>query len=76
MLRILVIVTLVGYVLYKLGLFRGIFNPLVNKGPGPGRNFSRPNDGNVNIDSVPEDKQPTRKSRHQGGEYVDYEEVK
>lgn len=76
MLRILVIVTLVGYVLYKLGLFRGLINPVINKGPGPGRNFKRPADGNVNIDSMPEEKHRTRQSHPKGGEYVDYEEVK
>lgn len=75
MLRILLIVTLVGYVLYKLGLFRGLLNA-VTRDPGPGRSFRRPADGNVNIDSVPEDKQRTRHSGHKGGEYVDYEEIK
>lgn len=76
MLRILVIVTLVGYVLYKLGLFRGLINHTI-KGPGAGRDFKRPGEGNVNIDSVPDDnKNPTRHSRFKGGEYVDYEEIK
>jgi hypothetical protein len=79
MLRLLLIITLVGYVLYKLGLFRALTNPAI-RGNGPGRNFGskRPPDGNVNIDSVPDPGQDAAKKRagYKGGEYVDYEEVK
>lgn len=75
MLRILVIVTLVGYVLYKLGLFRGLINPVI-KGPGPGGSFKRSGDSKVNIDSAPDEKHRSQQPRYKGGEYVDYEEVK
>ncbi|HLT81443.1 MAG TPA: hypothetical protein VKZ86_10460 [Cyclobacteriaceae bacterium] len=69
--RILLIIALVGYVLYKLGIFRLLLGTSMR-----GQNhFRRPNDGNVNIDSVPPDKQ-SRKAGFKGGEYVDYEEVK
>lgn len=69
------VVTLVGYVLYKLGLFRGLFNPVIRQ-PREERNFKRPADGNVNIDSVPKDKNRPRHASDKGGEYVDYEEIK
>lgn len=69
--RILLIIALVGYILYKLGVFRIVLGTSV-RGQA---HFKRPNDGNVNIDSVPPDKQ-SRKSEFKGGEYVDYEEVK
>lgn len=75
MLRILLIVTLVGYVLYKLGLFRALINPPIRE-PRTGRNFNRPPDGNVNIDSVPDEKRKSRHAGNKAGEYVDYEEVK
>ena len=65
------IIALMGYVLYKLGIFRIVLNS-----PTRGQaHFRRPNDGNVNIDSVPHDKR-SRKADFQDGEYVDYEEVK
>ncbi len=70
MLRILLIISLVGYVLYKFGLFR--FQ--VNQHP-PHQNFNRrPPNGNINID--PTKQTPKKKSDFKGGEYVDYEEVK
>lgn len=75
MLRVLLIVTLVGYVLYKLGLFRGLLKA-ATRDSGPGRHFKRPVDGNVNIDSMPEERRRGRPSQHKEGEYVDYEEIK
>ena len=68
--RILLIIALVGYVLYKLGIFRIVLNTPRNQA-----HFRRQNDSNVNIDSMPSDKEP-RKAGYKGGEYVDYEEVK
>lgn len=73
MLRILLIITLVGYVLYKFGFFRISTHSTVRGNPS-NPNFNRKTDGNVNIDSVP-DKEKKR-STFKGGEYVDYEEVK
>ncbi|HLT82454.1 MAG TPA: hypothetical protein VKZ86_15605 [Cyclobacteriaceae bacterium] len=70
--RILLIIALVGYVLYKLGFFRILLGSSMR---GQGHQFRRPGDGNVNIDSRPADKQ-SRKASFKGGEYVDYEEVK
>lgn len=78
MLRFLLILALIGYVLYKLGLFRPFTHPEV-RSHGPNRNFNRkPPGGNVNIDSVPgEDrKEGKKRSGYKGGEYVDYEEIK
>lgn len=73
MLRLLLIFTLVGYVLYKLGLFKIIINPQV-RGQQPRGNFNqKPSDGNVNVDSTTKEK---KGSGFKGGEYVDYEEVK
>ena len=65
MLKILLIITLVVYILSKLGLFRVFVQS--NQ-----RDQYRSNDGDVNIDNNPNKK----KSDFKGGEYVDYEEVK
>jgi len=68
MLKILLIITLVVYILSKLGLFR-VF---VQSNQRDQRHQYRSNDGDVNIDNNPNKK----KSDFKGGEYVDYEEVK
>lgn len=70
--RILLIIALMGYILYKLGVFR----ILLNSSPRGQGQFRRPGDGNVNIDSTPRDKQSAKRAGYKGGEYVDYEEVK
>ncbi|HEX5172065.1 MAG TPA: DUF4834 domain-containing protein [Cyclobacteriaceae bacterium] len=73
MLRLILIFSLIGYVLYKLGLFKIIVNNQV-RGQQPRSNFDRrPPDGSVNVDSAPKHKKGTD---FKGGEYVDYEEVK
>lgn len=68
MLRWLIIVTLIGYVLYKFGFFRALVSghnePLDRKPPG----------GNVNVNNAPPKEK--KKSSFKGGEYVDYEEIK
>lgn len=73
MLKTLLIIALVIYLLYKVGLLRFTVHGQVN-GQDTSRNFHRKTNGNVNIDSVP----PKEKQRKNftGGEYVDYEEVK
>lgn len=74
MFRILLIITLVFYALYKLGLFR-VFVGSVNEGYRDRENMKRkPPGGNVNIDSAPD--RGTRKPDFKGGEYVDYEDIK
>jgi hypothetical protein len=73
MLRLLLIFTLIGFVLYKLGLFKIIINPQI-RGQQPRSNFNgKPSGGNVNVDSPPKEK---KGSGFKGGDYVDYEEVK
>lgn len=39
-------------------------------------NNKKPFDGNVNVDYIPRDKKARPNSNFNGGEYVDYEEVK
>ena len=82
MLKFLIIIFLAGYIFYKVGglLFRSLFGTLNNgqysRGNFQGRtsNNTKPKDGNVNIDYIPDD-QKNRKN-FDGGEYVDYEDVK
>lgn len=71
MLRLLLIISLVGYVLYRLGLFK-IFTHTEVRGHRPNNNFNR-RPGNVNVDSNPKQK---KDSNIKGGEYIDYEEIK
>ena len=71
MLRLLLIISLVGYVLYRLGLFR-VFTHTEVRGHRPNNNFNR-RQGGVNVDSEPKQK---KDSNFKGGEYIDYEEVK
>lgn len=73
MLRLLIIITLVGYLLYKLGILKfNFYSEVKGRNPNPNFNRQRPND--VNIDSAPP-KQKQKKD-FKGGEYVDYEEIK
>ena len=68
MFRLLLTISLIFYVLYKFGFFRGITQP-----PNSQQN-RRPPNSNVNVDGMPpKDK---KRSDFKGGEYVDYEEVK
>lgn len=82
MLKFLIIIFLVGYVFYKVGgvLFRALTGTL-GGGQYSRENFqgrsnqnAKPKGGNVNIDYVPKDQQ--NKKDFDGGEYVDYEELK
>ena len=82
MLKILIILVLIGYVFYKATsfLFNGLFRGFVkNEGysnqQGHYRSSRKTKGGNVNIDSVPNSKSGKAKG-YDGGEYVDYEEVK
>lgn len=68
--RILLIFSLILYVLYKFGFFRGLAQGLQN----PNQQNRRPPNSNVNVDGpTPKEK---KRSDFKGGEYVDYEEVK
>jgi hypothetical protein len=73
MLRILLIIVLVVYALYKLGLFR-VFVINAKQGYDPQKVNHKPTDSNVNIDNAPP--RPKGGSDYKGGEYVDYEDVK
>lgn len=72
MLRILLIFSLVGYVLYKLGLFK-IFMHTQVRGQRPTNPFNHPPKNDIHVNSAPKEK---KGSGFKGGEYVDYEEVK
>ena len=81
MLKILIILILIGYVFFRVTSF--VFSALfggINRAQQFGRNsapFTRtrkaPN-SNVNIDNVPNTSNQNK--GYEGGEYVDYEEVK
>lgn len=71
MLRFLLIISLVVYVLYKFGFFRGLAQGM--QGDGQGSTRRAPN-SNLNVDSVPPKEK--KKSDIKGGEYIDYEEIK
>ena len=71
MLRILLIFTLIFYLLYKLGFFRGLLEGMQNPDQ---RNNRRPPNSNVDVDGpTPKEK---KRSDFKGGEYIDYEDVK
>ncbi len=71
MLRVLLIFSLIFYVLYKFGFFKGLSAGLQN--PNQPLNRKPPN-SNVNVDGMPPKEK--KRSDFKGGEYVDYEEVK
>lgn len=73
MLRLLLIFSLVGYVLYKFGFFRAFTQEVRSQDPYQNIN-RRPPNSNVNVDAAPPKEKRT--SKFNGGEYVDYEEVK
>jgi hypothetical protein len=72
--RILLILVLFLYLLYKLGLFR-VFVGSVKQGYHDSDAIKRkPPGSNVNVDAAP----PKEKTKPvvKGGEYIDYEEIK
>lgn len=69
MFRFLLILSLVGYVLYKVG---GLFFRAGAASQQPRQQPRRPQ-GTVNVDSAPK---KNKDGSIKGGEYVDYEEVK
>lgn len=80
MLKILIILILIGYVFYRITsfIFSGLFRGFVKDqdyGNRSGQYRKRAPNSNVNIDSMPKGKSQ-KSSGYDGGEYVDYEEVK
>jgi hypothetical protein len=69
--RILIILALVGYVLYKVG---GLFFQAGAASQQARFKQRRPQDAANTMDSAPD--KPKRAGHVKGGEYVDYEEVK
>jgi hypothetical protein len=87
MLKFLIITFLVIFVLVRLGgfLFRTLFWMLgaragdrnMYKQPSAGqRPQQRTSTGEINIDYIPEKEEQSKKAGFNGGEYVDFEEVK
>lgn len=79
MLKVLIVLVLVIYVFYKTAgfLFRLVFGPLrTDPGRFRQRQYSKkaPN-SNLHIDKIPQ-KRTGRNSDYEGGDYVDFEEVK
>jgi hypothetical protein len=84
MLKFLIIMTLVIYLIFKVGQF--LFRVLI-LGAGGQEAYRRQQQNRqqhsthqrkkgVSIDYVPDDRKNGGQSGYQGGEYVDYEEVK
>lgn len=69
--RLLIILGLIGYVLYKFG---SIFFRAGASSQQDRFQQRRPQNGSVNVDSAPD--RPAKSGKIKGGEYVDYEEVK
>lgn len=72
MFKFLIIVVLIGYVLMKIGSF---FFRAGAASQGRFQQPRKPENGNVNINSMPPNN-AQRKGSAKGGEYVDYEEIK
>ena len=70
MLRFIIIMILSIYLINRLMVF--LFR--IQGRPQPPPAFKRPPDGSVHVDSDP--KKAPKKGGIQGGEYVDYEEIK
>ena len=70
--KILLIIILIAYLLYKFGSSVRVTNSTTNyQRP----NQHKPTGGNVHVDAAAPPKEKKR-SDFKGGEYVDYEEVK
>lgn len=81
MIKFIIILILIIYVFYKTAgfLFKMVFGGL-RSDPGSfqqrhQQNSKKAPNSNLNIDNVPQE-QPGNKSGYEGGEYVDFEEVK
>ena len=77
MLKVLIIIFLIAYVIYKVGgfLFKSFFiGHQEAQRPYDAQQKHKPSDGNVYVDSQTQQKSNKDKD-FKGGEYVDYEEV-
>lgn len=81
--KFIIISILLFFVIFKLinFTFRLLFGSKMTNQQQRYQGFSRrksqrPSDGNVNVDYIPKDKKAHRSSNFNGGDYVDYEEVK
>lgn len=68
--RLLIILGLIGYVLYKVGQLFFQAGAASQQGRFQQR---RPQDGKINVDPTPD---KPKRGGIKGGEYVDYEEIK
>jgi hypothetical protein len=71
MFKFLLILFLIVYVVYKVG---GLFFRAGAASQQQFRNAAPRRDGTINMDSIP--KKENRKNTINGGDYIDYEEVK
>jgi len=71
MFKFLIILSLVAYVIYKVG---GLFFRAGAASQQARFQQRRPQDGSINADAAP--KKDKRNGHIKGGDYVDYEEVK
>jgi hypothetical protein len=69
--KILLIIVLIAYLLYKFGSSIRVHNPSTNHQRPDQR---KPSGGNVHVDGIPQ--KDKKRSGFKGGEYVDYEEIK
>ena len=82
MLKFLIILILIIYLLYKTAafLFRLVFGSLRNdSGRFQGKEYHprrRAPGSNLNIDKIPESSFNKKKQGFEGGEYIDFEELK
>ena len=83
MLKFLIITFIIGYLFFWIigkvfkVMVRGHSYTNGNQNSSQNQyNRKRPNDGNVNIDYVPDGKKKKDKDDFKGGEYVDFEEIK
>lgn len=78
--KILLIAFIFFFLLFRVGgfflrlLFGSFSTPRHHQSAS--QNSRKPKDGNVNIDHVPNDQEKKKPGNFDGGEYVDYEEVK
>lgn len=70
MLKFIIILILIIYILNKVSVF---FFRMAGRPQQAPPNFRRPADGSIHVDAVPKKK---KRGGVNGGEYVDYEEVK
>lgn len=79
MFRFLAILAIFYLIFRVIGHFFKFFlgtSPSNKSGAGQQRTYKKPADGNINIDYVPQKQVKDKGKDYDGGEYVDFEEVK